>query len=88
MKKRTKKLLIVGVRRWIGSAQISKSFLFLFFKKEDLPYAPLSKDAVKVAKATVMEFFADENPGDVGLEQLIFDGAQERWDVTIGFTRP
>jgi hypothetical protein len=35
-----------------------------------------------------MDFFADENPGDVGLEQLIFDGAQERWDVTIGFTRP
>ncbi len=47
-----------------------------------------ARDAVKVAKATVMDFFADENPGDVGLEELIFDDAQERWDVTIGFTRP
>jgi len=33
---------------------------------------------VKVAKATVMEFFADENPGDVGLQELIFDDSHER----------
>ncbi len=57
-----------------------------------LTYPPLgtiaAKDAVKVAKATIEEFFADEGPGDVGLEELIFDDALERWEVTIGFTRP
>jgi hypothetical protein len=36
LKKRTKKLLSLWVRRWIGSAKTSKSFLLLFFKKEGL----------------------------------------------------
>jgi hypothetical protein len=40
LKKRSKKLLIVGRRAWGNSEPNGKSFLVLFFKKEHLPFLP------------------------------------------------
>jgi hypothetical protein len=46
------------------------------------------KDAVAAAKACVIELFADESVGNVGLEEVSFDPDQALWWVTIGFSRP
>jgi hypothetical protein len=47
-----------------------------------------AKAAVRAAKAYVADMFADESPGDIGLEEISFDTEQAQWRVTIGFTRP
>jgi hypothetical protein len=46
------------------------------------------KEAVAIAKSYVAELFADEQPSDIGLEELDFEDRSHRWRVTIGFARP
>ena len=46
------------------------------------------KEAVGIAKAYVMELFADEQITKVGLEEVKFDGCTDDWKITIGFSRP
>lgn len=45
-------------------------------------------DVVRLAKRYVIELFEDENPLNVGLEEIEFDDTKQEWDVTIGFSRP
>ncbi len=47
-----------------------------------------SKEAVNAAKAYIIDTFADEKVGDVGLEELEFDPDKDIWEITIGFSRP
>jgi hypothetical protein len=46
------------------------------------------KEAVAKAKAFVAETFADEDPSNLGLEELEFDDEEKTWNITIGFSRP
>ena len=46
------------------------------------------KLAVKIAKGHVADLFAQEEISNVGLEAVEFDDSQDRWKVTIGFSRP
>ncbi len=46
------------------------------------------KEAVAKAKAFVAETFADENPVNLGLEEIEFDVPGGVWQVTVGFSRP
>ena len=46
------------------------------------------KEAVAIAKKYVADLFADEQPADIGLEELAYEDRHGRWHVTIGFTRP
>jgi hypothetical protein len=46
------------------------------------------KEAVAAAKAFVIDTFADEDPTNIGLEEVDFDELSHVWRVTIGFTRP
>ena len=45
------------------------------------------KQAVAVAKRYVADLFEKEGVTDIGLEEIEFDDAERRWQVTIGFTR-
>ena len=40
------------------------------------------------AKTYVADLFDDEEISNVGLEEVEFDDALDRWIVTIGFSRP
>lgn len=44
-------------------------------------------EAVKSAKAYVLELFADENLKNLGLEEVVFDDESNCWQVTVGFSR-
>ena len=46
------------------------------------------KEAVKTAKAYVVDLFEGEDLENVGLEEVLFDDGAGVWEVTIGFTRP
>ncbi len=46
------------------------------------------KEAVRTAKEYVADLFIDEEVVDVGLEEVEFDPASNRWIITIGFSRP
>lgn len=46
-----------------------------------------AKEAVKRAKQHVAAVFADEDIGNLGLEELDYDDARGIWSVTIGFVR-
>jgi hypothetical protein len=46
------------------------------------------KDAVSLARSSILELLADESVGNVGLEEVAFDAEQALWWVTIGFSRP
>ena len=46
------------------------------------------RDAVRAAKAYVMELYEDENLSDVGLEEVEYVDRDGTWNVTIGFSRP
>ena len=46
------------------------------------------KAAVRTAKTYVADLFADEEIMNVGLEEVEFDEGQDRWNVTVGFSRP
>lgn len=46
------------------------------------------QEAIRHAKNYVMEAFGDEEPINVGLEEIRFDDAEGSWKITIGFSRP
>ena len=46
------------------------------------------KEAVGTAKTYVADLFAEEEIMNVGLEEVGFDECQDRWIVTVGFSRP
>ncbi len=46
------------------------------------------KQAIAVAKSFVIDVLADEEPMNVGLEEVEFDDRHDNWLVTIGFSRP
>ena len=46
------------------------------------------KDAVKAAKRWVFDVMQEEQPTNVGLEEVEFDDAQRVWKITLGFSRP
>lgn len=52
-----------------------------------MPYLSV-KDAVTVAKDFVSEVLADEEPSDLGLEEVEYDEKSGNWLVTVGFSRP
>ena len=46
------------------------------------------KEAVKLAKKYVEEVFSDDNPFNIGLEEVERDDSRDGWSITIGFSRP
>lgn len=46
------------------------------------------QEAIRLAKSYVVDVFKDEEPTNVGLEEVEFDDADQIWNVTIGFSRP
>ncbi len=46
------------------------------------------KEAVSTAKAYVADVFSDEQPTNIGLEEIVFDDKAGAWKITIGFSRP
>ena len=46
------------------------------------------KEAVSIAKIFVSEVLAEEEPYNIGLEEVEFDESSATWLVTIGFSRP
>ncbi len=46
------------------------------------------KEAVRTAKEYVADLFIEEELVNVGLEEVEFDDASNRWTITIGFSRP
>ena len=51
--------------------------------------APMDvKEAVRMAKEYLVELFAEESISDVGLEEVKFEDPSNKWNITIGFSRP
>ncbi|MFQ4134699.1 hypothetical protein PGN35_000095 [Nodosilinea sp. PGN35] len=46
------------------------------------------KEAVARAKQYIFELFPDENPKNIGLEEVEFDEQTNEWLVTVGVSRP
>jgi len=46
------------------------------------------KEAVKAAKNWVLDVMQEEQPTNLGLEEVEFDEAQHLWKITLGFSRP
>lgn len=46
------------------------------------------KNAVNTAMEYVADIFGSENPTHIGLEEVMFNERKNRWEVTIGFSRP
>jgi hypothetical protein len=46
------------------------------------------KEAVKAAKRWILDVMDDEQPTNLGLEEVEFDEAQGIWKITLGFSRP
>ena len=46
------------------------------------------KEAVAIAKSYLTEVYAEERIINLGLEEVEFDDASDRWNVTLGFSRP
>jgi hypothetical protein len=46
------------------------------------------KDAVKAAKNWVLDVMQDEQPTNLGLEEVEFDEPHHIWKITLGFSRP
>ena len=45
------------------------------------------KEAVRTAKAYLVDLFEDEQITNVGLEEVLFDEETAVWRITIGFSR-
>ena len=45
-------------------------------------------EAVRTAKSHILELFREENPTNVGLEEVEFDADGNVWVIGIGFSRP
>jgi len=48
----------------------------------------IAKEAVKRAKEELLRLVEDENPSNIGLEEIEYDRTHGVWHVTIGFSRP
>jgi len=46
------------------------------------------KEAISSAKAYLADIYADESISNVGLEEVEYDHAADRWLVTLGLSRP
>ena len=46
------------------------------------------KYAVKKAKSYVIDLFEEESIRDLGLEEVEYDGDEQTWLITLGFSRP
>ena len=46
------------------------------------------KEVVRLAVDYVADVFSDEEPSNLGLEEITFSEANGTWNVTIGFSRP
>ena len=46
------------------------------------------KEAVRTAKAYLVDLFDGENITDIGLEEVVFNDDSDNWNITIGFSRP
>jgi hypothetical protein len=46
------------------------------------------KSAINIAKEWVRDVLKDEEPANVGLEEVEHDDQQGVWKITIGFSRP
>ncbi|WP_411705151.1 hypothetical protein [Edaphovirga cremea] len=46
------------------------------------------KETVKIATNYIAELFANEQPFNIGLEEVTKDDINNQWEVTIGFSRP
>ena len=46
------------------------------------------KDAVHKAKEFLVDLLADEDPSNIGLEEVEYDDQERAWLVTLGFSRP
>ncbi len=47
-----------------------------------------AKGAAQRARQYAAEMFADEDIQNLGLEEIVFDGKHEAWNITVGFFRP
>ena len=47
-----------------------------------------AKQAVSRAREYLVELFDGEEISEVGLEEVDFDGMQNEWRITLGFSRP
>ena len=46
------------------------------------------QQVVRLAKGYVADVFQDEEPVNIGVEEIEFDDSDDAWNVTIGFSRP
>jgi hypothetical protein len=46
------------------------------------------KEAVKIAISYTADLFADENPSNLGLEEVVHNSHDDAWDVTVGMSHP
>lgn len=46
------------------------------------------KEAVRTAKVYLTDIYSDEEIVNVGLEEVRYDDDDDKWYVTIGFSRP
>ncbi|MBI4923617.1 MAG: hypothetical protein HY834_17895 [Devosia nanyangense] len=46
------------------------------------------KQAATAAKTYVADLLRDENPTNLGLEEVEFDRSTGTWNITVGFSRP
>lgn len=47
-----------------------------------------AKEAVRIAKLYLLDLLSDEQPVNIGLEELEHDEGRGVWLVTLGFSRP
>ena len=46
------------------------------------------KEAARTARGHILDLFADEDIGNVCLEEAEFDDLSNAWNITVSFTRP
>jgi hypothetical protein len=46
------------------------------------------KEAVRLAKEYVRDFFGSEGISNLGLEEIEYDDGHGQWLITVGFSRP
>jgi len=45
-------------------------------------------EAVSTAKQHILRLFAEEGISNLGLEEAFFNENEDRWHITLGFSRP
>eukprot|EP01037_Dinobryon_pediforme_P038515 gene38514-biopygen22152 len=46
------------------------------------------KEAIVKAKTSLLDLLQDEDPTNLGLEEVRYDDDAHRWRITLGFSRP